>query len=78
MLPIEYEYFIPVNGGYLEGYIEGSNPSDAAKDAVKLEIEELGSNIRDGEQKVKLVDSNGRCYERTVKVDTVLTYDCIA
>ena len=78
MLPIEYEYFIPVNGDYLEGYIEGYNPTDAAKEAVKREIEELGSDIRDGEQSVKLVTPKGRCYQKIVMVDTVITYDCIA
>lgn len=78
LLPIVYEYFMPFKGGYLEGYIEGYNPTDAAKEAVRHEIEELGSDIRDGEQSVKLVTSKGRCYQRIVKVDTVITYDCIA
>ena len=45
---------------------------------LRHELEALGSDIKDGNQKVELVDVAGHCFERTVKVDTVLTYDCIA
>ena len=74
----DYKYYIPLSvGNFLEGEIQAYDPEDAAKEAVRYEIEEVGNDIRDGNQLVKIVDGLGRCFNKTIKVDTVITYQCV-